>query len=154
DRCGGDFGWCRGGLGLCDPERVLCQRRRAKGDRAALLVVPPDGVEVAGGDFLDQPELQEALADIADGAALQFGGDGKDCAIVARAGRRKDDGLGISQLDLRHGVVSVLGAATFATLLRPKAALGARRGSGVAGGQMACSPSLKALSVISRSFAR
>src|SRR5690606_15555496 len=126
----------------------------AQGDRAALLVVPPDGVEVGGRDFLYQPELQEALADIADGAALQLGGDRKDRAIVARAGRRKDDGLGVGQLDLGHGVVSLIGAATFASLLRPKAAQGARRGSGVAGGQMACSPSLKAMSVISRNLAR
>ncbi|MCA3452481.1 MAG: hypothetical protein INF92_19380 [Rhodobacter sp.] len=101
--------------------------RRSCVDRAARLVVPPDSVEVGGGDFLDQPELQEALADIADSAALQLGGDGKDRAIIARAGRRKDDRLGIGQLDLGHEVVSVLGAATAAALLRPQAALGARR---------------------------
>ena len=71
-----------------------------------------------------QPIL--VLSDIPDSAALQLGGDGKNRAIVAGAGCRKDDGLGIGQLDLGHGVVSVLGAATTAALLRPQAALGAR----------------------------
>ena len=56
--------------------------------RAMKLTDPFEQVGLPGDDFLDQPELQEALADLADGAALQLGCDGKDRAIVARAGRR------------------------------------------------------------------
>jgi len=82
-------------------------RGGAQRDRAALLVVTPDGVHVGGGDFLDQSALEQALADVADGAALEAGGDGKDRSVLARAGGGKDDGLGIGQLDLGHEVVSV-----------------------------------------------
>ena len=40
-----------------DPEGAAGQRGRAKGDRAAVLVMPPDGVGVGGRDFLDEPDL-------------------------------------------------------------------------------------------------
>ena len=78
-----------------DPEGAEGERGGAQCDRAALLVVPPDRVEVRGGDFLDQALLEKALADVADGAALEAGGDGKDRSVLARAGGGQDDGLGV-----------------------------------------------------------
>ena len=111
------------------PERIeqwplaRLQRGCAQGDRAALFVVPPDSVEVAGRNFLDQSELQEALADIADSAALEVGCHGKDRAVVARTCSCKNDGLGVGQLDLGHHRLRI-GARGMQALLRGRAPQG------------------------------
>jgi hypothetical protein len=131
-----------------DPEGAVGQRGGAQRDRAALLVVPPDRVEIRGGDFLDQALLEKALADVADGAALEAGGDGEDCSVLARAGGGQDDGLGVGKLDLCHGVVSVFGPATCGAFYDPEPRRARGGSSGCAGDQRACSPSPKALSVM------
>src|SRR5690606_36875316 len=125
----------------------------AQRDRAAFFVVPPDRVEVRGGDFLDQPLLQEALADVADSSALEAGGDGEHCPVLARAGGGQDDGLGVGKLNLGHGGRLLDRGRAIAALLRPQARLAAGR---LPRGKRysAYSPSRNAMSVISRSLAR
>jgi hypothetical protein len=61
--------------------------------------VPPDRVEVGGSDLFYEPTLQQTLANVADGAALETGGDGEDGPVVARAGSGQDDGLGVGQAE-------------------------------------------------------
>ena len=74
-------------------------------------------------DFLDQSALEQALADIADSAALEAGGDGEHGPVLARAGGRQDDGLGVGQLDLGHGSSPVSARATCGGFYEAKPAI-------------------------------
>lgn len=77
DRGGRHLGRRRVALLVRDPDAAVGRWAGAQCDRAALLGVSPDRVAVCGSDFPDQALFQEALAEIADGAALAAGGDGK-----------------------------------------------------------------------------
>jgi hypothetical protein len=94
-------------LGLA--KRGISQRRCAKRDGARVLVVPPDGIGIVGRDLLDQAALQQTLEHIANGAALDVGGDGEDEPILTSAGAGQDDGLGFGKFDLMHGGTPGLG---------------------------------------------
>ena len=69
--------------------------------------MPPDGVGVVCRDLLDEAALQQALEHVANGTALDVGGDREDkvivIVIVTGAGAGQDGGLSLGKLDLMHG---------------------------------------------------
>ena len=76
---------CFGLGGFGDAQYNLRLRRCAQGDRAAIRVVPPDGVVIICDNFFDQPVLEQAFANIANGTPFEVGGDGKNQPVLAVA---------------------------------------------------------------------
>jgi hypothetical protein len=76
---------CLGLGGFGNTQHNLRRRRCAQGDRPALFVVPINSVVVGRDNFFDQPVLEQALANIANGTPFEFGGDGKNQPVLAVA---------------------------------------------------------------------
>ena len=83
------------------PERPVAQWCCAQGDRSTVLVMAPDGVEIGGDDFLDEPVFKEALAEM-DSAALEVAVTGK---IAPSSRAQAVDGMAVWASDNWMGIM-------------------------------------------------